>query len=446
MNANERTDLLKSYISRIDTGEALETVQEDFKLNFSDVSAAEIAKAEGELLQEGTPLKQVQKLCDIHSALFHGATREERLENTEKAVSAAMESRTSPVVKSGLDIHSRLNHLKIAAKAASPVSVTAEFGHPLNILTMENSEIMQKLNLLQEDLDEGKSAERIRNDLAELKKAGKHYDKKDELLLPFLKRHGISGPADVMWNVDADIRKENADLFSGLTEENAAEKAEEIRKLIARMKEMIFKEEKILFPLTEKLFTNEEWQAIYKDFPDFQYAYLTEIPKWKGAKMESSSDKMMPAVFVEGTDHSINESSNEADRTVIHLPGGSITLTQLEGILRTLPMELTFLDSDNMNRYFTEGSSLFPRPTSAIGHPVFECHPPKVIPIVKNVLEQLRKGEKDVVSFSTHKNGKPVLVRYFAVHGRDGSYLGTLEAAEDLSGCQNELKKLFSKI
>ena len=79
----ERKVLLKSYVSRLTQGESLETVREDFVQKFSDVSAIEIAQAEQELIKEGTPVSDVQNLCDVHSALFHGATQAEKIENAE---------------------------------------------------------------------------------------------------------------------------------------------------------------------------------------------------------------------------------------------------------------------------------------------------------------------------------------------------------------------------
>ncbi len=85
-----RTEQLKSYLKRLGEGEALATVREDFVKNFKDVEASEIMKAEQELLKEGTPLKEVQKLCDVHSALFHGTTREEKIANAEKAVQESL--------------------------------------------------------------------------------------------------------------------------------------------------------------------------------------------------------------------------------------------------------------------------------------------------------------------------------------------------------------------
>ena len=80
----ERKVLLKSYVSRLTQGESLETVREDFVQKFSDVSAIEIAQAEQELIKEGTPVSDVQNLCDVHSALFHGATQAEKLKMRRK--------------------------------------------------------------------------------------------------------------------------------------------------------------------------------------------------------------------------------------------------------------------------------------------------------------------------------------------------------------------------
>ena len=83
-----RLDLLKSYVKRLSTGEELESVRKDFVENFSDVEAIEIAQAEQALISGGVPVSEVQKLCDVHSALFHGKTKEERIANAEAAVNA----------------------------------------------------------------------------------------------------------------------------------------------------------------------------------------------------------------------------------------------------------------------------------------------------------------------------------------------------------------------
>ena len=56
---------------------------------FSNFSRFASSSCSFSLLKEGTPLTEVQKLCDVHSALFHGATKEERIANAEKEVEAS---------------------------------------------------------------------------------------------------------------------------------------------------------------------------------------------------------------------------------------------------------------------------------------------------------------------------------------------------------------------
>lgn len=76
-----RTEQIKSYLKRLSAGESLDAVRTDFVREFEKVEPSEIIKAEQELLNEGTPISEVQRLCDVHSALFHGLTTEEKFSN-----------------------------------------------------------------------------------------------------------------------------------------------------------------------------------------------------------------------------------------------------------------------------------------------------------------------------------------------------------------------------
>ncbi len=184
-----RARLLSSYVSRLSAGEDLESVRREFVANFSDVDAAEIARAEQGLIEGGAKVEDVQRLCDVHSALFHGATREERVANAEAAV---MESIAGGSGKD--DFKTRV--------------LAALKGHPVNVLTLENKAIARQVAATQQALDAGDDAAAAR-EVALLAQVSGHYAKKGDLLYPVLKvRHGYSGPADVMWGVDDEIRDE----------------------------------------------------------------------------------------------------------------------------------------------------------------------------------------------------------------------------------------------
>lgn len=413
-------EVLKHYLERLQQGEPLGSVQEDFARSFGTVSAEEIAVAEQELIHGGTSVMEVSRLCDLHSALFRGATRQERIRNAEKAVMEAEKKKKAACIPK----EKSMNRMPSAESAGIP-------GHPLWILTKENEQLERRLDALQDALEEGADAAKICEKLQDLAEAGSHYDKKDELILPALSRCGVAAPADVMWTVDGELRKTNAALLEKM-EEAAGTGTDpdpsvpaDLEKYRKRAQEMCFKEEKVLFPLAEKYFTKKQWQGIALDMPRFGFAFIREeeIPAWQGETEEKREP--LPSVLPGG---------RSKDEVRIALRGGTMSLKELEGILRAIPLELTFVDAEDINRYFSENGSLFPRAMTALDQPVRDCHPPKAGPVVEKVLESLRSGQKDVVSFVTNRRSRKVLVRYLAVRGRDGAYLGTLEAVEDISG------------
>ena len=130
---------IKSYLKRLGEGEDLESVRKDFVENFSEVEASEIMKAEQELIKEGTPITEVQNLCDVHSALFHGATKEEKIANAEKAVEEGATitlSNTPVAVRMGevSALAEKLNCEVIAADATSVEDLENVFKRSMEVL------------------------------------------------------------------------------------------------------------------------------------------------------------------------------------------------------------------------------------------------------------------------------------------------------------------------
>ena len=171
----DRIETLKGYLKRLGNGEPLETVRKDFVEVFKDVDPAEIMKAEQEMFAEGTPLSDVQKLCDVHAALFHGKTREEQIANAERAVHASVlrekrESKTRELARTK--------------------------GHPLWLFANENGALAMLLEQAEEKIKDGSANKKT---LESLRGISIHYAKKGDLLYPVLNvRYGIAGPASVM--------------------------------------------------------------------------------------------------------------------------------------------------------------------------------------------------------------------------------------------------------
>ena len=395
--SGERTEQLKSYLRRLGAGEDLESVRADFAQAFREVEASEIMQAEQELMREGTPLTEVQKLCDLHSALFHGATREEKIANAEKAVEESLRRSASASTADYTDKHQRA-----AALAAIP-------GHPLHTLTRENEALTQRIAAAREALAQGTE---LTAELEKVREVIIHYEKKGDLLYPLLDvRYGISGPSDVMWTVDDEIRDELKALVTA-TERGEAWSTR-VDAVLKRAEEMIYKERNILFPICAVNFTEAEWQGIYRDAKAYDDCLGVTGEAWEAAEESSSA----VATAVEGE---------------VVMPGGHMTVPQLAAMLNTIPAEISFIDTENINRYFNEGPKVFKRPGMAIDRDVFSCHPPKIEPMVRAIIDDFRTGKRDRVPVWVEKDGHIMLVNYMAVRDKDGNYLGTMEFDQDM--------------
>ena len=398
---SERVEQLKSFLKRLGTGEELGAVREDFVSQFAHVEASEIMKAEQGLMREGTPLAEVQQLCDLHSALFHGSTIHEQMDAEHAKVEAVLEAQE---------------------KSQSVVTLVETVGHPLNRLTEENKALDA---LIEATKVKVASKTATVDDVNEVRQVSIHYAKKGDLLYPHLKvAYDISGPSLVMWTVDGDIR----DGFGRLARAESIDDAwyEEFDGLLTRAQEMIYKEQNILFPICAENFSTEEWYQIYKDTEQYEEIFGVERVAWTEAESALAA-KAAPT---------------SGDSNTIALIGGSLTLEQLDAMLNTMPMEITFVDHVDINRYFNDDEKVFKRPTTAIGRDVFSCHPPKVEPIVRGIIESFRNGERDNVAVWLEKVGRPFYVNYMAVRDQNNNYLGTLELVQDMQFAKEHFARI----
>lgn len=454
----DRIEKLKSYLKRLGEGESLEAVRKDFAEKFQGVEASEIMKAEEAILAEGTPITEVQKLCDVHSALFHGTT----------------------------DYSNK--HEKSAA-------LSQVKGHPLQTFTQENEALTKLIDRMKEllhDTDEttgsgSRHADEKQTDtgnlpqiaalLLKIREVAVHYAKKGDLLYPHLNaRYGIAGPSAVMWTADDEIRDELGALCKALqkgretaeqraTESKERETAgqnatgsfqssqwdakwlERLQKVLLRAEEMIYKENHILFPNCAVNFTEEDWMGIYRDAKDYADCLGVHGEVWEEAENWLRKEKEAKKTVFKGAKDS-QASEGEEDRAgsnfsdgVIHMPGGHMTIRQLTALLNTIPLEISFIDAEDRNCYFNEGPKVFKRAQMALGRSVFTCHPPKVETMVRRIIGEFREGTLDRVPVWMDKGGRTMLVTYMAVRDESGEYMGTMELVQDMEFAKEHFGK-----
>jgi len=250
----------------------------------------------------------------------------------------------------------------------------------------------------------------------------KHYQRKENLLFPFLEKHKITGPPTVMWGKHDETRELLKGAIETLkaTEQISVTEAKATIDLVLKpastaIEEMIYKEEEILFPMCLDTLSDGEWYEIYNQRVEIGFCLYGPTDTWKPVGIE-------------------HEKVAVADNGKIQLPSGSMTVTELTALLNTIPFDLTFVDKDDSVRYFTQGKErIFARNRAILGRKVQRCHPPSSVHIVEQILDDFKSGRQDNFAFWINMGGRFIHIEYFALRDNEGNYHGTLEVSQDLT-------------
>lgn len=308
------------------------------------------------------------------------------------------------------------------------ISQSEVTGHPIHTFKLENKKIkdliITKLEPLFKSFQSNQSLA-IRNELRQtiqhLSKVDIHYTRKEQLLFPYLERYEIKGPSNMMWAIDDFMRKSIKKCLQLLDtyEPNLKEIViQEMSFMITQGLEMIEKEENVVFPMALRKLTEDEWFKIAKESREIGFCLISQPKDWVPAR-----DRLVDIDLISDG--------------YVQFPTGVLSISQLTSILNHLPVDLTFIDDQDIVRFFSHGKNrIFHRTKSVIGRTVQNCHPPASVHIVNRLLDDFKSGKKDVEDFWIHLKDKFVLIRYFAVRNDDGEYLGTLEFTQDISPIQ----------
>lgn len=352
-----------------------------------NITVAEISKLEQALMEEeGIPVEEVQRLCSVHTAIFKGSIEE--IHRSDKA--------------------------------------EEQPGHPIHTFKLENKEIDRLVNFKlqlhydrfeKDDSDENKF--KLLEDLNLLLDIDKHYSRKENLLFPYLEKYGIMGPTQVMWGVDDRIRAGIKEAKEKLTNYDGNKQAviDALYFVIREVSEMIFKEENILFPMALQTLTEDEWLKIAHESDEIGFCLTGPAGVWKPERKHIEENALTDGY--------------------IRLETGILSLKQLELMLNHLPVDITFIDQDDVVRYFSHGKErIFARTKAVIGRTVQNCHPPKSVHVVEQLLQEFKAGIKDCEDFYIKFKDKYIYIRYFAVRDEAGQYVGTLEFTQNISSIQ----------
>ncbi|MGD1822678.1 MAG: DUF438 domain-containing protein [Pleomorphochaeta sp.] len=383
---DELSKIIKALNEAKDNSAVQKEIKKDFKTLLDTLSPEEIAEAEQALIAEGVAVEEVQKLCELHVDTFHDA-----LKNASKKESSGSE--------------------KIS-------------GHPIANYRAENKELKKHIKSFKKSykkLKRSNNFDLFNESLSNLALIDIHYTRKENQLFPFLEDVGFSGPSKVMWGKHDEIR----DLFSQLSKAVAEEKVEDCvslsKSLIPQLKRMVFMEEKILFPTALRKLPESKWVEIRKGESEIGYAWIKPGNLWAPEIIERPS-------------FDINSSNNNSENDLLDLSIGKLSISQIDLMLKTLPIDITFVDENDKVRYFSQGKErIFPRSPGIIGRDVQNCHPPKSVHVVQKIVSDFKEKKRDSAEFWIQMNGSFIHIRYFPLFEGD-VYKGVIEVSQEISG------------
>lgn len=426
---NKRQERIVEILSLLHNGGSFEEAKKLFEEEFDGVDVTEIITAEKTLIRGGLDPSEIQKLCNIHAAVFKGSINEIHHSNEEHA----------------------------------------QPGHPVQVLKLENqvlqSLLADEIDGLMEKIKKGDwlvAKEKLNAALRDLLQIDKHFARKETLIFSYMEKYGITAPPQVMWGVDDEIRQMAKEIIDYLNSEKVAYNplAERWEKLKNEIEEMIFKEEEIMVPMILDVFSLSDWMQIAEDSQEIGYAFIPEPILWKAGpdalakekereplrqlaiqKVKDATEEIKAGLDQESAITVTEEYEWEKDvqngQDQVIFPTGILQIDQLLAVFQALPVDLTFVDHEDKVRFYSEtGDRVFPRTKSVIGREVVNCHPPKSMHLVEKILTDFRNRSRTHADFWIDMNGRKIYIRYFALFDENENYLGCLEVTQDITQIQ----------
>ena len=435
---DKRIDVLKDILLRLHDGADAASVQEDFNQHFTGVSALEISMMEHELMgsDTGITFEDIMGLCNVHANLFKGAISDVEAPDAEQE------------------------------------------GHPVYLFKQENLALRAAMLRIRRIIENYEKPENepyrldllngLRHQMSLLGQFDRHYTRKEKLFFPVMERYGHDAPPKVMWGVDDDIRdlfkttQAKLDQLPNISIDQVSAAFEAFAK---EFEEMIFKEEAILLMILLETLTQDDWLAIAKESDAYGYAIIKPTAVWqpyretfdtpKDLQEETDNKESLVAEDLSDTEQvtrvidtpegqltiqfTPKKDKAAVDRTTTQAFGnGYLSVEQADLILNHLPMEITFVNKDDIFQYYNDNTEpenmIFKRTPSQIGRHVELCHPPRVLEKVKKIFSLLRSGERNKVTmwYKSERSGKFIYVTYAAVRDRKGDFQGVLEYVQDI--------------
>jgi PAS domain S-box-containing protein len=297
-------------------------------------------------------------------------------------------------------------------------------GHPVNIYS-EEKELIQSLGKELLETDPGTEGQKFYNIFNQLQQIERRFERKENQLFPVLEQKGWTGPSKNMWSFHDTIREQFRLLRKKIEDRKFSEAQQDAQYLVSSIFRLLMVEDNVLFPNSLELLTEDDWKQVRKGEEEIGWMLADRPEAYPKVKEEEYIHPSM--------DNTKRELSFDTENAS-HYDEGYMTVEQVNLLLRTMPLDLTYVDENDKVIFYNRGEErVFPRSAGIIGREVKFCHPPKSVGTVLKILEEFRKGNKNEASFWINFKGRLIYIRYFAVRDEQKNYRGVIEISQDIT-------------
>lgn len=271
----------------------------------------------------------------------------------------------------------------------------------------------------------------------------KHFQRKQNQLYATLERHGFDRPSTTMWLLDDFVRDEMNQALQFVAPEKPLSMEEEasfialIKQLSHDLQDLMAKEETVLYPTSLALIPEGEFEEMKEGDQEIGFAWLRVDAPANTAKGDSNDDTTIP--FHPGMMQDLLSvlsklgiATTPSKDTPLDVTTGKLTLEQINLIYQYMPVDFTFVDENDIVRFYTDTTHrVFPRSKNIIGRKVENCHPATSVHIVMEIVEKFRNGSEDKAEFWIDTPKKFIYICYFAIRDKEGKFRGILEMMQD---------------
>ena len=312
--------------------------------------------------------------------------------------------------------------------------------HPISCYRRENAK-MKELLLSVEDLVQYPLIKNQWLELyEELLKFKIHLSRKQNQLYPVLEKKGFTRPTTTMWTLDDFIRDEIAECYNLLLEDKEEEFIGKQAELVADVRDLMDKEENILYPTSLEMINEEEFRYMAEGDQEIGFAYIT-VDKEKSGNQNNAfpSANTSPLAglssapgFAEELAGLLGKYGFNNKEEKLNVTTGQLTLEQINLIYQHMPVDLSYVDENELVCFYTDTKHrVFPRSKNVIGRDVKNCHPKASVHIVEEIIKKFRSGEQDKAEFWINKPDLFIYIIYYAVRDENGKFRGVLEMMQD---------------